>query len=200
MDKAALDKYKKGKTPEQIKVIDYFNKDGCCLSFGLMKDEDYIALVYAKRDALKVRNTAIDKIGLDEDQINEIPPVHFEGWVYRDAFAKKNKTGTWVSSSYQVSLLFFSSTQVYLYVVEFKLDASSKKESTNEFFYKDVTAFSTVSETVKAKVFGDVELEVDTIEFAMTVPGDKLRVAINGTESREASIQAMKQKLREKKA
>ena len=97
-------------------------------------------------------------------------------------------------------MLFFSSTQVYLYVVEFKLDASSKKESTNEFFYKDVTAFSTVSETVKAKVFGDVELEVDTIEFAMTVPGDKLRVAINGTESREASIQAMKQKLREKKA
>lgn len=200
MNKIALDKYKNGKTPEQIKVIDYFTKGGCCLSFGLMKDKDYIALVYAKRDALNARNTAIGKIGLDEDQINEIAPVQFEGWVYRDAFAKKNKTGAWVSSSYQVSCLFFSSTQVYLYIVEFQLDSSSKKESTHEFFYKDVTSFSTVSETVKSKALGDVEVEVETIEFVMTVPGDKLRVEINGTDSREASIQAMKQKLREKKA
>jgi len=194
----ALEAACKGKTPEQVKVIEYFCKQEGCMSKN-MTDDEYMSQVRAKRDSLNLKQKAVGKIGLDEDQIREIPPAMFEGFVFKNAYAKKRANGSWVSSAYQVSWIFFSSTQVYLYSYTFNMDEDKKTEKTDEFFYKDVTSFSTSSETETANSFGGKKIEVETSKFAMVVPGDKLFMSMDGVSNAEEIIQGMKQKLREKK-
>lgn len=141
-----------GKTPDQVKTIEYFCKEGCMTK--TITDEEYLQMVRTKRDAMNFKQKALDKIGLDEDEVSEIPPAMFEGFVYKNAYAKQNASGKWVSSAYQVSWVFFSSTQVYLYSYTFNMDEDKKNERTDEFFYKDVTSFSTLSESDTAHGLG----------------------------------------------
>lgn len=198
-DQATLLKnYCRGKSAEQVKVIEYFCKQEGCLSKN-MSDDEYSQMVIKKRDSLNLCQKALNKIGLDEDEVSEIPPAVFEGYVFKNAFAKKRANGNWVSSAYQVAWLFFSSTQIYVYRYTFNMDEDKKTESTDEFFYKDVTSFSTSSETETAHGLGDSKFEVETNKFKMVVPGDKIFVSMDGVSDSEAIIQAMKQKLREKK-
>ena len=187
-----------GKTEEQKKVIEYFCKQEGCLSKN-MTDDEYMQLVFRKRDSMNFRAKALSKIGLDEEEVNEIPPAMFQGFVYKNAYAKKRANGQWVSSAYQVAWVFFSSTQVYIYRHTFNMDEYKKNESTDEFFYKDVTSFSTSSVTETAHGLGDKKFEVESNKFSMVVPGDKLYVSMDGVADSESIIQAMKQKLREKK-
>ncbi len=194
LEKAQLKALCKGKTPEQKKAIEYFCKQPGCLSKNI-SDAEYLNMVTAKRDSLKLREKALSKIGLDESEVSEIKPAMFEGFVYKNAYAKKRADGKYVSSAYQVSWLFFSSTQIYIYRCTFNMDEDKKNEGTDEFFYKDVTSFSTSSETEKTKS----GIEIESNKFCMVVPGDKLFVSMDGIEDSEAIIQAMKQKLREKK-
>lgn len=186
-----------GKSPDQVKTIEYFCKEGCMTK--TISDEEYLQMVRAKRDAMNFKKKALDKIGLDEDEVSEIPPAMFEGFVYKNAYAKQNASGKWVSSAYQVSWVFFSSTQVYLYSYTFNMDEDKKNERTDEFFYKDVTSFSTLSESDTAHGLGGNTFEVTSEQFAMVVPGDKLFLAMGDIQDADAIIQAMKQKLREKK-
>lgn len=186
-----------GKTEEQKKTIEYFCKEGCMTK--TISDDEYLDMVRHKRDSLDLRKKALNKIGLDEDEVSEISPAMFEGFVYKNAFAKKNATGKWVSSSYQVAWVFFSSTQIYVYRNTFNMDEDKKQESTDEFFYKDVTSFSTSSETETAHGLGNEKFEVESNKFTMVVPGDKIYVSMDGVANSEEIIQAMKQKLREKK-
>jgi hypothetical protein len=189
----------KEKNGEQIKVIEYFCKQEGCFSKNI-SDDEYTQMVLKKKDTFDFKSKAMSKIGLDEDEVNEIAPAMFEGYTFKNAYAKKRANGKWVSSAYQVSWVFFSSTQVYIYRHTFNMDEDKKNESTDEFFYKDVTSFSTSSETEQAHGLGDNKFEVETNKFCMVVPGDKLYVSMDGVADSEAIIQAMKQKLREKKA
>ena len=198
-DQATLLKnYCRGKSAEQTKVVEYLCKQEGCLSKN-MSDDEYSKMVIRKRDSLNLRQRALNKIGLDEEEVSEIPPAVFEGYVFKNAFAKKRANGSWVSSAYQVAWLFFSSTQIYVYRYTFNMDEDKKTESTDEFFYRDVTSFSTSSETEVAHGLGDSKFEVETNKFKMVVPGDKIFVSMDGVSDSEAIIQAMKQKLREKK-
>jgi len=186
------------KTQEQIKVIEYFTKEESWMSKN-MTDDVYLAQVKAKRDSLNLKQKALDKIGLDEDEVKEIPPAKFEGFVFRDAYAKKRANGDWISSSYQVSWLFFSATQVYLYSYTFRMDEDSKAEKTDEYFYKDVTSFSTSSESEEATGTNDKKFKVESNKFAMRVGGESVYMSMDGVPNAEQIIQGMKQKLREKK-
>ena len=75
----------------------------------------------------------------------------------------------------------------------------SKKENTEEYFYKDITNFSTTTVSVEYNDNKGRKQTQDLSKFAIVVPGDKMYCAIGGSEDVERSIQAMKQKLREKK-
>lgn len=197
----------RGRTKEQKKVIKYFISDGC-LS-GAMKDAEYDALVQAKAKSMDFKQKALDKIGLDESQVNEIEPVHFEGYYFDEnkTFAKYGKDRVWRSSAYQISWIFFSSTEVYVYQYTFNMDEDGKKEATEEYFYKDITNFSTSSDTVEKEVIIPNCLyatygrkNVDSNRFALVVPGEKFYCSMEQNEYTERSIQGMKAKLREKKA
>ena len=80
-----------GKTAEQQEVIKYFCQEGC-LTGKTISDDEYLSKVRAKRDSLNLRQKALNKIGLDEDEVSEIPPAMFEGFIYKNAYAKKNSS------------------------------------------------------------------------------------------------------------
>lgn len=200
----------KGRTPDQQKVIKYFYGAGGCLSKGLT-DEEYDAMLKAKLNSMNIKAKALNKIGLDESQVNEIEPVHFEGYLFDDknAFALLGKDRTWRSSAYQVSWIFFSDTQVYVYQYTFNMDEDGKKETTEEYFYKDITNFSTASDSVEKEVVDKVSCtgkttyirkNVDSNRFALVVPGDKFYCSMEQNDYTERAIQGMKAKLREKKS
>lgn len=199
----------KGRTAEQQQVIKYFLGGNGCLSRGLT-DEQYEAMVMAKAKSMDFKKKALDKIGLDESQVSEIAPVHFEGYWFdeKKAFAKWGKDRKWRSSAYQISWIFFSATQVYVYQYTFNMDEDGKKEATEEYFYKDITNFSTSSDTVEKEVLDKVSCKgeavyarknVDSNRFALVVPGDKFYCSMEQSDYTERAIQGMKAKLREKK-
>lgn len=195
----------KGRTDEQVAVIRYFCNDPKCLSKQPISDAEYDEMVLAVLRSNDYKKKALDKIGLDEDQVKEIEPVHFEGFQYdKQSLAKQGDDGKYRSSKYQVSWLFFSSTQVYLYQNTFNMDEDGKKESTEEYFYKDITNFSTSSDTVETPFYDeetgkDILKNVDSNRFAITVPGDKFYCSLEQNDYTENAIRGMKSMLREKK-
>lgn len=195
----------KGRTDEQAAVIRYFCNDPKCLSKQPISDAEYDEMVLAVLRSNDYKKKALDKIGLDEDQVKEIEPVHFEGFQYdKQSLAKQGDDGKYRSSKYQVSWLFFSSTQVYLYQNTFNMDEDGKKESTEEYFYKDITNFSTSSDTVETPFYDeetgkDILKNVDSNRFAITVPGDKFYCSLEQNDYTENAIRGMKSMLREKK-
>ena len=208
-DRARMEQALKGRTSDQQKVIKYFFGAGGCLSKGL-SDEEYESMVMAKAKSMDFKKKALSKIGLDESQVNEVAPIHFEDYLFDDkkAYARRGKDGLWRSSAYQITWLLFSSSQVYLYQYTFNMDEDGKKEATEEYFYKDITNFSTSSDTVEKRTVENVSCKgeatitvtnVDTNRFAIIVPGDKFYCAMKQNDYTEKAIQGMKAKLREKK-
>ena len=193
----------KGKNAEQKKVIRYFLREGCLSR--VMKDEEYDGIVNRMATEQNFKQRAIDKFGLDEDQLQEIPPVHFEGYLFdrEKAYVKKGKDDLYRSSRYQITWLFFSDTQVYFYQYTFNTDENTKSETADEYFYKDVTNFShatTTDEFYRYDKNGKKHIEnVENTKFQITVPGDKMWAAMSQNEKNENVVKAMKNKLREKK-
>lgn len=204
-DPSEIKKRYKNRNSEQKKVIRYFAIEGCLSK--TMSDKQYEELVKNNISKQDFKQKALDKIGLDESELKEIDPVHFENWAFGDdiSYTKRGKDGIYRSSAYQVSWLFFSSTQVYLYQNTIHFDKDDKKVATEEYFYKDITNFSTSTDTVETP-YWDVKKKKYLIEninsnrFSLTVPGDRFYCWLEQNDYTERSIQAMKAKLREKKS
>lgn len=199
----------KGRTIEQQNAIKYFLGGGGCLA-KTMTDEEYDAAVRAKVQSMNFKQKALNKIGLDESQVSEIEPVHFEGYYFdeKKTYAKWGKDRKWRSSAYQVSWIFFSDSQVYVYQYTFNMDEEGKNERTEDYFYKDITSFSTSSDTVEKEVLEKVSCSgeatysrksVDSNFFSLVVPGEKFSCSMEQSDYTERAIQGMKAKLREKK-
>lgn len=198
------DRYK-NRSNEQKDVIRYFCIDGCLSK--TMSDQEYDSLVKSYLSKTNFKQKGLSKIGLDESELKEIEPVHFEGYFFdgNKTFSKNGKDGVWRSSAYQVSWLFFSATQVYLYQNTFNLDEDGKREITEEYFYKDITNFSTSSDTVETAYWDPKQgksllKNVNSNRFQLTVPGDKFYCWMDQNDYTERAIQGMKAKLREKKS
>jgi hypothetical protein len=196
----------KNRSNEQKQVIRYFCIGGCFTK--TISDSAYDALVQAHLNKMNFKQRGLAKIGLDESELQEIKPVNFEGFYYKGkkTYAKIGKDGLWRSSAYQVSWLFFSATQVYLYQYTFNLNEDGKSEITEEYFYKDITNISTSSDTVETLCWDPKSKKlkpenVDSNRFSLSASsGDRLYCSLQQNESTERAIQAMKSKLREKKS
>lgn len=208
MNQIELNQRLKGRNAQQQKVIKYFYQAGGCLN-PCIKDEEYEAMVMAKVKSQDFKKRAMSKLGIDEDQVKEVAPVHFEGYQFDDkAFALYGKDGRWRSSAYQLTWIFAGSSQIYVWQYTFNLDEDGQKEKTEEYFFKDITNFSSSSDTVekvapdKISCKGGVSYKrwnVDTNKFAIIVPGDKFFCSMTQSDYSEKAIQGLKAKLREKK-
>lgn len=200
----------RGRTKEQQNVIKYFLGGGGCLS-GVMTDEQYDAMVMARVNSTNFKQKALNKLGLDESQVNEIEPVFFAGYQYKNTRENLKKWGKdlrWRSSAYQLTWLFFSDSQVYVYQYSFDMTNDSTKEKTEEYFYKDITNFSSTSESLEEEVLDKISCSgtptyirksVNYDEFSLVVPGERLLCSMVQSDYTERAIQGMKAKLREKK-
>ena len=94
---------------------------------------------------------------------------------------------------------------MYLYQNTIHFDKDDKKVATEEYFYKDITNFSTSTDTVETPYWAPKQKKsllenIDSNRFALTVPGDKFYCSLEQNDYTERAIQAMKAKLREKKS
>lgn len=196
----------KGRAQQQQDVIKYFFGKGGFLTKRIT-DAEYDNIVVSTIKDSNFKQKALAKIGLDESQVNEIEPVNFEGWLFGKnvGWAKYGLDNKARSSAYQITWLFFSSSQVYIYKQTINFDKDDKKVATEEYFYKDITNFSTVTDTIEQSFWNNnlkkYEVKnVDSNDFAITVPGDKFYCSMEQNDYTERAIQGMKAKLREKKA
>ena len=199
-----------GRSPDQQKVIKYFMAPEGCFSKNI-SDGEYDQLVQSKYTSLNLKQRALDKIGVDESQVNEIPPCEFRHWDFlKNVRVKRGIDGIFRSSAYQVSWLFFSDKQVYVYQYTFNMDEDGKNEKTEEYFWKDITNFSTSSASEEKetwemgkgctnKVPSVSRRTVDRDVFKLVVPGDSFECSMVNNSEAEEKIKGMKNKLREKK-
>lgn len=201
----------RGKNSEQQAIIKFFyGAEGGCMSSG-MTVEEYMQKVRAKRDSLDTKSMALRKLGIDEEEVQEIAPVTFEGYVFNDKvdnLVARATTNTWVSSEYMITWLFFGEREVFIYQYSFSMTSDSKKENTMQYFYQDVTNFTASSETYQ-KIIADssgcmgdtqyMQASANADEFKIVVPGDTLRCSMTPTDSTDAAIRGMRNKLREMK-
>ena len=160
-----------------------------------VSDAEYDKAVQSVLEFLKEQ--ALEKLGVDEDEVSEIEPILFGGYDYSNyTLSKQGEDGIWRTNKYEVVYLFFSQNEVHCYTLEFSTSESKSIESTDVYFYKDVVSVSTCSKSVKIEGY---EYEYEMFKL-VTAGGTVLEVSLKDVENSRNSINAMRQLLREKKA
>ena len=157
---------------------------------------------YKKAEAaMDLKNKGMQKLGIVEEQIIDVKPFYIYGPKH-DGYYINYTDGTCRSSMYEYTYIFFTEDQVLFYTRDLNLlDLSKKKESTQEYFYQDITSISTstVSKEVKNQLKEGKTEEVETEAFLIIVPGDKQSLAYTGNDLTNESVKGMKNLLRNKK-
>lgn len=204
--------YKKGRTEEQKKVIEYFRPSGGCIGiiasmFSTMKDDVYESMIQNRVKKLNSMENALNKLGIDLEMVQEVKPIYLEGYYFenRRAFAKLGKDGKWRSSAYEFAWIFCGDKQIYVYRYRINMDEDGKNETAEEYFYKDVTNISHSNETVEKETYvgclglKKVKKNIDYTRFMLSAMGDKFYCSARASDEIERSVQGLKNKLREKK-
>lgn len=79
------------------------------------------------------------------------------------------------------------------------MDEDKNSEFTAEFFFKDVTSFSTSTQFVTAHGIGKEAFEIASQQFKLVVPGDQIFMVMGNMDEANDIIMGLKHKLREKK-
>ena len=209
MDSKEIKKLCKGRSEDQQQIIHYFCDERGCLSKGI-PDSDFDANKVRQISALNLKQKALNKLGIDEDQVKEVDPICLEGPAYKTStWRRRGGDQTNRYSAYQVTYIFCSSDQVYAYQYTINLDSDEKKERAEEYFYKDITNFTSIDDTeefefevTKGGCRPSTEIQrikVNTNTFKIAVPGDAFECSMISNSEIEGQIQALKAKLREKK-
>lgn len=172
----------------------------CGSAFIVMKKKDIVT--DAEYDASvasmlnNITSKALDKLGVDEDEVKEIAPISFGGYVYKGASkVKEGEDGLWRTNKYESVMLFFSENEVHCYTYRFDTTSQKQTEATDVYFYKDVVSVSTASDTIQ--VLGQ---NVDYEYFKLTTAGGTaLSVSIRDVNNAQRSINAMRALLKTKK-
>ena len=216
-EKEVLDRRKRGKTQEQKDIIDflYIDPNGCNFSNVVNSDmtiQDYEQIVARKLYNLDLKQRAIEKIGLDESEIEEIEPIPLSGYVFDESDKNvmiKATNNSAVSSRFSVTWIFFSKTQMYTYTYTFETISDNVWETTRDFFYQDVTCMTMQQRIVekidslpsgcfsKKEAYVKNNFLVDTLEIV--VPGADYTFSMRNNEDLERSLKAAKAMLRERK-
>jgi len=193
-----------GKSETQKQIIRYFMiAEQGILKDKLWTDEDFDDYF---NDAIKnTRERALEKLGIDEDQVKEIEPISFQNIRYyndltdKRAYFKRGKDRKMRSSVYQANWLFFSDKQIFVCKINLSFTDDTIKDRTFEYFYKDITNISTEEKSEYIQGVGNVPY----IDFKIIVPGASYECELydsDKNEDNQRSIKAMRALLREKKA
>lgn len=184
----------------QKKIDKMFNHDdGCLASLGAMKPEEYYQYAYSKIQGFDLKNKALKKLGIEESEVSEVEPLSVWGfpedrksrwsYVYNGIALSPEVQGTW---------MFFSDSRVYVYSFTYNTITEAKKETADEFSYKDIVNISTYEASVEKKYKKKTETYTYS-QLALAVPGDKMYFGCMNDAEMERKLKTIKQKLREKK-
>ena len=145
-----------GLSPEAKKIYDtYFaasalpGKGGCMSSNKTEPVQPYHSFVREKMAALNTQQKALEKFGVELEQVSEIEPLAIYGYVYdKNEGAFLTNDGIY-TNVYEVTWLFFSDTQIYSYTYRMDVLCNDVQETCREYFYKDVTSVTTIDEMVE---------------------------------------------------
>lgn len=167
----------------------------------LMTDAEFEALVDKKIESMDIAQLGLDRLGLDSDQVKEIRPIVLRDKVINNrSFTVRNKENRSVHSSTQyVTYLYFTDEQLFVYKIQFDMCCNMQEEWTSEFFYKDICDVSSYTSR-NILTIGDIKFEYSTVSFNIIASNSQIGFEIDGDNENVGSIQAMKQKIREKKA
>ena len=191
-------------------VTKYFSASQGC-GKKPMSHQEYLNKVNAKVNSLNLFQKALNKIGLDEDELKEIPPIRITGFIFNDAKAVTGQ-GNKYTNLYEVTYLMFSATEVYVYSYIVDMLSGSNREKCDEYFYKDIVNITTVDETKEfpvvkmggcgGKTATTTKETISISQLQVVVPGDKLYCAIvpEFNTDLETKLKAVKAKIREKKS
>lgn len=183
-----------GKSQFQKNIIIYFLRR-CKLKMPITDDDFYGFISWFRNNYNSVENV-LGQLGVDEDDVKEIAPVHFEGFKYQDAFVKTNMKKQLVSSIYETSWLFFSPNQIFVYKATMNLFDNTIHVVADEFFYRDIVSFSTLTDREIANTGMNIPMD----SFSMlNSGGERFTCSMTNVPDAKVSIDGMKQLLREKK-
>ncbi len=181
---------------ESIKVTVAYKK--------LMTDAEYEELVAKRIESMNIGQVSLDKLGLDPDQVKEIQPIILKDKVIKDhSFKVKNeKNGNLHSSTQHVTYLYFTDEQLFVYKIVFDMCCNMQEEWASEFFYKDICDVTSYTNrnVIKFGKEGKDSFEYSSVSFEIIASNSKIGFDIDGDNENVGSIQAMKQKIRERKA
>ena len=171
-------------------------------SINTTTDEEYDKSVQSNIPDLRSR--ALQKLGVDEDEVKEIDPIVISGYRFKGASKfKKGADDKWRTNRYEAVVLYFSPREVHCYTYSFITTDSTVQEQTDVYFYRDIVTVSTSSEseTVTDAKTGKRETANYESFVLRTTGGNALSVAIDAgnSDSVQRSINAMRQLLRQKK-
>ena len=183
-----------GKSQFQKNIIIYFLRR-CKLKMPITDDDFYGFISWFRNDYNSAENV-LGQLGVDEDEVKESAPVHFEGFRYSGAYLKTNSKKQLVSSIYETSWLFFSSNQIFVYKATMNLFDNTIHVVADEFFYRDIVSFSTLSDREVTNTGMNIPMD----SFSMlNSGGERFTCSMTNVPDAKASIDGMKQLLREKK-
>lgn len=196
---------------------------GCLGGKKLIPDNEYYAMVMDRKRKFDTYNRALSYVGIDGSSVQEIEPVEMHGFVRGHINPLSNSgpvrpllrgyTGMY-TNIYEDTWMFFTEHQMLVYTLTFDMLSRSVKDESREIFYKDVTSFSINN------MFEEVDhIRVDNgcsgtkiinkksiikyMTFRVVVPGedsDELVYSMTYNDDLGRKVNAMKHKLREKKA
>jgi hypothetical protein len=198
----------KAMNQEQKNIFNQYFKieEGCLAVLKRRKNLDpnaYFNLVLKKAEEICNLNVALNKLGIDEEQVQEIPPFSFGGFNY----SKSLLVGDY-SNLYECTWLMFSDKQVYVYSLEFDMLGDYRNERMAEYFYKDVTNITTTNLQTELFVHTQNGCGQDklskvlktTNQFKIVVPGEQYVCQVATADDQfKNNVSAAKAKLREKK-
>lgn len=167
----------------------------------IMSDTEYEQLVTNRIEIMNIPQLGLRKLGLDADQVRDIKPIILRDKIITDTSLKvyNPQDKSMHSSTQYVIILFFTEDQLLIYKIQFDMCCNMQIEWTSEFFYKDICDFSSQEQRNVLNI-GQDRIEYSCITYNIVSSNSQIGFTLDGDVSKNTSIQAMKRKIREKKA
>ena len=157
----------------------------------------------ARERMTNIKSRALNRLGLDADEVKEVPPIVVSGYDFSRQNIKAwiGKDGKPRSNFYKAVVIFFSQNEMHIYTSTFSLDDTTEMEGTDVYFYQDIVSVSTAPNNIhvdgKDKNNG---IDIQTIAFRLvTKGGTSVTVDMFNNYNVGRSVNAMRALLRERK-
>ena len=168
---------------------------------AIMTDEEYEALVEKKIQSLNIKQLGLEKLGLDPDEVKEISPIILSDDVVDEKYSLTVYSDTdksLHSSTKHVTYIYFTDEQLFVYKLQFDMCCNVQDEYASEFFYEDICDVSShVSKNIIKT--NNKDYEYAKVYLNIIAYNSQIGFVLDGENENVGSLQAMKQKIREKK-